>query len=75
MRDYRALVHAVELKRGSVIAIAEARYLAMERQLTNLLVLQHELGLFLQVSSSNVHCDCAAHNDDIAVVPRLVFMI
>lgn len=37
-----------DLSNETVIAIAEERYLALERQATHLLVLQHELELFLQ---------------------------
>ncbi|MGB0389081.1 MAG: MerR family transcriptional regulator [Ardenticatenaceae bacterium] len=37
-----------DLSDEAMIATAEARYLALERQVTQLLVLQHELDLFLQ---------------------------
>ena len=40
--------HNGQLHDETVIQTAEARYLALERQITQLLVVQHELSLFLQ---------------------------
>ena len=39
---------AGDLSDAAIIATAEARFLALQRQLTEQLVVQHELGLFLQ---------------------------
>lgn len=41
-------VRANDLSNAAIIATAEARYLALERQVTALLTLQHELQFFLQ---------------------------
>lgn len=49
--DIRTLLkgwHKGDLSDETIIETAEARYLALERQVTQLLVLQHELELFLQ---------------------------
>jgi len=51
LADIRALVaaqRASSLDVAAVRQVAEARYLALERQLTPLLVLRHELALFLR---------------------------
>ncbi|MCZ7543676.1 MAG: MerR family transcriptional regulator [Anaerolineae bacterium] len=50
LRDVRALLEGLrarDLSDRRVIDIAEARFLALERQLTELLVQRHEMGLFL----------------------------
>ncbi len=41
-------IQANNLSNAAIIATAEGRYLALERQVTDLLALQHELQLFLQ---------------------------
>jgi DNA-binding transcriptional MerR regulator len=51
LTDIRTLLTGLEkgnLSDETIIHTAEARYLALERQVTQLLVLQHELELFLQ---------------------------
>lgn len=51
LADIRTLLRGWEtgrLSEEALIATAEARYLALEKQVTELLVLQHELELFLQ---------------------------
>jgi DNA-binding transcriptional MerR regulator len=51
LEDIRTLLRGWKqgkLSDQTIIDIAEARYLALERQVTQLLVLQHELELFLQ---------------------------
>lgn len=48
--DIQVLLNALEdgaLLDETVVAVAEQRYLALERQLTELLVLRHEMGVFL----------------------------
>jgi DNA-binding transcriptional MerR regulator len=48
--DIQLLLNALEggaLLDETVVAVAERRYLAIERQLTELLVLRHEMGVFL----------------------------
>lgn len=49
--DIRSLLHgwqAGDLTNETILNIAEARYLALEQQLTPMLILRHELQLFLQ---------------------------
>lgn len=49
--DIRSLLHgwqAGDLTDEAILDIAEARYLALERQITPMLILRHELQLFLQ---------------------------
>jgi DNA-binding transcriptional MerR regulator len=51
LADIRALLEgqqAGNLNDEAIIKTAEARYMALEREITHLLALEHELGLFLQ---------------------------
>jgi len=51
LNDIRSLLvdwNSGQLKDDSVLQIAQRRYFELERQMTQSLVLQHELGLFLQ---------------------------
>ncbi|MCA9969432.1 MAG: MerR family transcriptional regulator [Anaerolineales bacterium] len=51
LADIRTLLDALDagnLSSAGLIALAEQRHLALERQLTDLLILKHELDLFLQ---------------------------
>ncbi|MEZ4860743.1 MAG: MerR family transcriptional regulator [Caldilineaceae bacterium] len=51
LRDIQTLLAGVQsdnLPVTEIVEIAEARYLALEHQITDLLILRHELGLFLQ---------------------------
>lgn len=51
LSDIRLLLHRIndqQLRQEEVLAVAEARYVDIEKQITQLLVLRHEMGLFLQ---------------------------
>ena len=56
LADVRVLLEAKEggnLSDGTAVRVAEERYLALERQITRLLVLQHELRLFLHDTAAS----------------------
>ena len=51
LADIRRLLERIgdgRLRQGDVIQTAESRYLEIEKQITELLVLRHEMGMFLQ---------------------------
>ncbi|TET83400.1 MAG: MerR family transcriptional regulator [Anaerolineales bacterium] len=48
-----------DLSNEAIIETAEERYIALERQVTQLMVMQHELGLFLQ----DMHQSATQHSD------------
>ncbi|MEM7346716.1 MAG: MerR family transcriptional regulator, partial [Chloroflexota bacterium] len=48
IRTLLAQINSGDLDPEEIIQTAEARYFALERQITQLLVLRHEMGLFLQ---------------------------
>ncbi len=48
-----------DLSNAAIIETAEERYIALERQVTQLMVMQHELGLFLQ----DMHQSATQHSD------------
>lgn len=63
LADIRRLQESLQnggLKAAEIIRTAEARYLAIEEEVTQLLVLRHEMGLFLQ----DMHARQVQHPED-----------
>ena len=61
--DIRVLLDRMDsgqLRQDEIVRIAEKRYLAIEQQVTERLVLRHEMGLFLQ----DLHKDSHVHRGD-----------
>ena len=61
LADIRTLLQGIQqnaLDEGTIVQIAEARYLAIEEEVTSLLTLRHEMALFLQ----DIHAQMTREN-------------
>jgi DNA-binding transcriptional MerR regulator len=68
LADIQILLDRIEhsaLLDETVVALAEQRYLEIERQLTELLVLRHEMGAFLSDLNARIGGDSAGANGDV----------